>query len=939
MMVAAQRDVLLERGEELGAIADALARAGGGHGCVLGVRGAAGVGKSELVAATCEQAGRAGMRVCRASGSELERDLGFGVVRQLFERPLLQLLPNERAAVMDGAASLAAPIVLDASASSGGGSVQAALHGLYWLTAGLAARGPLLIAIDDAHWADPSSLRWLGYLGRRLEGLQLLVVIAARDSEPGVDQALLERAVDGARVTELRPRELSPEATAVWLKDAFGSSPADMFVGACHAATGGNPLLLRELATSLIAERVGPDAAGAARVGPAAPPSIARWALLRIARLGHGGTAVAEAAAVLSADARLDRLAALASLDIDDVAELADQLVEARILARDTRSFAHPILRAAVYHQIPPARRALAHLRAARLLYDEGAGDERTAAHLLQTAPVGEPWALETLRGAAGAALGRGAPEAAIQLLRRAHAEPRTDPSRVVLELAVAEVAARDSAALSDVDRALTLARDDEARVRAATLAARLLTAEGRFEQALGMVERARRDDADPATRLALDAEELALRGWLGVTPELIKRLRALGVDEMPGTTSPERILLATRAIALVRRAEDPERAVAIARRVLAHEDLAHPDHEMMPIQAARVLAVLDHLDDADRALAAIVAGGRARGAVSAVALGSTMRAEVALRAGRLADAEEHARLALELSIEHDLGTWLPLSAAFVADALIEREPPDAALALIASHGLDGPLGDDYRSQILRYARGRARAAAGDGAGALRDVLAVGEGLLSLGEVTPVTLPWRSTASELLQAVGRSCEARRLADEELELARDAGARRAIGIALRAAALARPAGARLLLLSDAVTALQATPASLELARAHVDLGAALRRAGRRRDAREALRTGLDASARCGARPLAERARQELIAAGARPRRERTSGLDALTASERRVARLAADGLTNRQIAQALFVTTKTVEMHLGRTYPKLGIAGRGDLPIALHDERS
>ena len=132
-------------------------------------------------------------------------------------------------------------------------------------------------------------------------------------------------------------------------------------------------------------------------------------------------------------------------------------------------------------------------------------------------------------------------------------------------------------------------------------------------------------------------------------------------------------------------------------------------------------------------------------------------------------------------------------------------------------------------------------------------------------------------------------------------------------------------------------LEGSSAKLERARTLVELGAALRRANQRVDARELLKEGLDIAVRCGAQPLVERAEEELAATGARPRRLLLSGVESLTASERRVARFAADGLSNKDIAQALFVTTKTVEVHLSNVYRKLGIASRGELPEALGDQ--
>jgi DNA-binding NarL/FixJ family response regulator len=175
-----------------------------------------------------------------------------------------------------------------------------------------------------------------------------------------------------------------------------------------------------------------------------------------------------------------------------------------------------------------------------------------------------------------------------------------------------------------------------------------------------------------------------------------------------------------------------------------------------------------------------------------------------------------------------------------------------------------------------------------------------------------------------------------MAHDDLERARRWGAASGIGIALRAVALTDDRADPVALLREAIGVLEDSPARLEHARALTDLGAALRRANRRSEARTALDEALDLATRANARAVAERARTELRAAGGRSSRPAGSGITALTASERRVAELAAEGLSNPEIAQALYVTRKTVETHLGHVYRKLGISGRGRLARAMAD---
>jgi DNA-binding CsgD family transcriptional regulator len=206
--------------------------------------------------------------------------------------------------------------------------------------------------------------------------------------------------------------------------------------------------------------------------------------------------------------------------------------------------------------------------------------------------------------------------------------------------------------------------------------------------------------------------------------------------------------------------------------------------------------------------------------------------------------------------------------------------------------------------------------------------------MVSWGLLNPGAFGWRSSAALALAALGDDAKAHALASEEVERARRWGTPRAIGVALRAAGLVEGEEAGLGLLREAVATLERSEARLEHARALTDLGAALRRRGRRSEARDPLSRGLEIARECGADALVHRAHTELWATGARPRTPVRTGLEALTPSERRVAELAAGGLSNPRIAQSLFVTVKTVEGHLRRTYAKLGIASRTELPAAL-----
>ncbi len=280
-----------------------------------------------------------------------------------------------------------------------------------------------------------------------------------------------------------------------------------------------------------------------------------------------------------------------------------------------------------------------------------------------------------------------------------------------------------------------------------------------------------------------------------------------------------------------------------------------------------------------------------------------------------------------------------PITLAFLIEALIERGDTAAAWDELRKQGHDGELSLIWPTTPLLLARGRLRAATGDHAAAVEDLVATGKRTAAWDLANPAMTPWRSSAAVSLATIGERDEAIRLATEELELAQRWGAARATGVALRAAGIAHGDEEGLKLLANAVRNLEDAQAPVDHARALVDLGAALRRHGARSRARDHLRSGLDLAHRHGALALAEQAREELIIAGARPRRDALRGRDALTSSELRVARLAAEGNTNNEIAQLLFITPRTVEAHLTSSYAKLGISSRRELSAALYQQRA
>ena len=403
---------LLERERELDQLDRAVANTLAGEPGLVLVEGPAGIGKSRLVADGRRLAATRGLVVLSARGSELEREFPFGVVRQLFEPRLAD--PTERERSLSGAAAAAAGIFdfsREGDDEAAGESALAALHALYWLTVNLSSKAPLLLAVDDLHWCDRTSLRFLGYLTRRLEGLPILLVASLRPAEPGVDEALLGELTGDSLAVRLAPRPLSAAAAAEVVRERLGEGVEPTFAQACHAATHGNPLFLTELLKALEAERVPPDAAHVDVVAELGPRAVSRAVLLRLTRLSPDAVSMARWMAVLGDGADTAVVGALADLDAQAIAGAARELVRAEIVrAESPLGFVHPLVEAAVYRDLPPGERELRHERAARLLIGLDAPAERVAAHVLAMPRQGEDWVVDVLRGSGACRVREGRP-------------------------------------------------------------------------------------------------------------------------------------------------------------------------------------------------------------------------------------------------------------------------------------------------------------------------------------------------------------------------------------------------------------------------------------------------------------------------------------------------------------------------------------------------
>jgi DNA-binding CsgD family transcriptional regulator len=934
-------DDLLERDAELATVTELAGCALAGQGGVVMVEGPAGIGKTRLTEVALARAAGAGLAVAKARCDELERDFAFGVVRQLLEPLVAKLDSDDRDDVTSGAAALGASLLRDPE-SRAGDSPHAALHGLYWLTANLAARSPIVLAVDDAHWSDEPSLRFLAYLSKRIDAVPVLALITSRPAEPGAGRELLEGLAGDPAIRLIRPAALSEAAVAELVRAGLEPDAPASFCAACHRATGGNPFFVHELLWTLDAAEIEPSDAEGVRVAEIAPETVAKSVLRRLRRLPESAMTLARAVAILGNGTDANLAARLADLDEVTVAEAAATLAQVDLFSRSrSLEFAHPIVRTAVYTSLSPTDRARGHGRAARLLVEQGADADRVAVHLLATPALEEAWAVEVLRNAANAAVARGAPEVATGYFERALAEPLSGRARadLLVDLAVAEVAALPPpAGIEHLKQALALAEDPRKRAlislefgRAYLATLKIFEATEVLERALSELEPGERELRERIEAQLLNATTMAL----SMAPRAERRLAELFEEAKAGCLT-DRVLLANVAAFTACSREPAAKGAALAERALAGGELVRGRDPLPICFAASALIFSDRLAEARQVLSDALAEARRKGSLLMFSFASVYRSHVEWRLGSIAAAEADARAALELSEVREAQVGLPFAVSGLIDALTERGELDEAERALVESGIAGPLPEllhltfvlDSRAR-LRLAQGRAREALDD----LRECARLLEGWKIR---SPGRIPWRASAALALMSLGERDEATRIALQEVELARRFQVPRELGIALRAAGLAEGGDRGVELLAEAVEVLEGSPAVLEHARALADLGASLRRRGQRSTAREPLRRALELAHRCGATALVERAHAELLATGARPRRAVLTGLEALTASERRVAEMAAEGLTNRQIAQALFVTEKTIEWHLGQAYRKLEIGSRSELPRVLHD---
>ncbi|MFH8382400.1 ATP-binding protein [Kitasatospora sp. NPDC018058] len=935
--------VLSGRHRESKALERLLATPGGGCASVL-VQGGWGSGKTSVLRAALAGArDDAATRVVSASADPLECDLRYAVVRQLFERLVADGADSPYGGRTPDSARRPAPWEPRPSGPSGpmAGQDAAALRDLYQLAARLTSHGRLLVAVDDLQWSDTASLRWLRHLLHRADDLPLVVVATLGPEDARSNSAGIAAAVPLFQ-HRLTLGGLSDEAVECLAEEVLGEAPEPSFTAACRNATGGNLLLVDALLRGARAAGRPVDADLAPRITELVPADLGPAVLTRIEGVAPHTTATAEAVAVLGGSPSVDLLTAVTGLTQPQVEDAAHVLVRADCLTRTDEglSFRYDALAAAVASAVLPSMRMNLHVRAARFLLSQGAPLEQVAGHLLHS-PLGHPWVPQVLTRAAATASEHGDTEKAMAFLKRALREELTEEARASLLASVGrlELSSSVPVAVRNLERSLELSRDPADRAVAARGLAGAMLALDRYPDALETLRRTGEDlretDSVDAVCLEVDLLHIALTNTVPA-PAVVRRLMELDISDAADTRVRRHLaaLLSLRAVMVGRSSEETVRLARLALSQgadpMADESVVYYDAVLSLRAAGETELALEYTDAAARK-------AQARGSVLAHVMAMGVRAYTHCWTGRLRECQDDAMSALEELAGIGIGprhSFSVFAIATLTDSLVKQGEHEAAEELLRRGDLSGALNANWVNEYVLMVRGRLRVAQGRLEEGLADFLLCGERTCGRGFHSPAVHPWRSEAALVHAALRQSEAARPLAEEELTLARAWGVPETVGVALHAMGTVVGGQEGLDMLREAVELLGRAPARLRYAQALADCGVLTRKAGRLAEARPLLQKAVSVAHECGATPLADRALAELRAVGDRPRGRSFHGVDALTATERRVANLAAQGMTNREIAQHLFVGLRTVELHLTNVYGKLAIDGRAGLAHTL-----
>ncbi|GAA2304425.1 AAA family ATPase [Streptomyces kunmingensis] len=940
------RRQLLERDSELAAVDEALSELAGlrpsgvepperPHGALLAVAAPAGLGKTSLLAEVRRRAAAKGCTVLYARGGDQEQGVAFHVARQLVQPQLAGAPEAELRSRLGSWYAIVGPALgLCAAAEGAPPDPQGLRDGLDWVLTHLAVqRAPMVLVLDDAHWADPESLSWLAAFAPRAEELPLLLVVAYRPEElPDHAEAL--RGLPGRagrRPLGLEP--LSAPAIARMVRESVGAHADDAFCRECWAVTAGNPFEAVELTAKVHDRGLVPTENGAHLLRDLAAAVKGSGLIARLERLGSSTVRFAWACAVLGTEISPELAAGVAGLGAEEAADAADRLRDARVLTGvHTLEFVHPLIATAVYRAIPSGVRVALHGQAAWTVVNAGLGSSAAARHLLETHPDGDPWVVQQLRSAARETVRAGAPDAARRYLARALREPPPYDDRAVVlyELGSASLLTEPATTVNHLRAALEEPITDPAlRHGIVYRLSQVLAHSDRLAEASETLAREMRLTTDSRVRLRLQAEQFMWDAFRADEPESPARSRRLArlADRLTGRDLTERYIIGLRTWDATLRGEPAatvirhaERALAGGLRWAADEDRGFE----VPVLVALSFLYADRPGRTEELFVEGIADFEHAGWRGGhLSFAYTLLGYVRYRRGRLAEAEDFARAGLRLAERVGPGTpahWYAVGT--LIEVLLARGRVAEAESVAETYAFGAPFPAAVVFPDAQTVYGELLLALGRTKDAAVELAAAGRRLDPRGMRNPAWCPWQL---HLARAEVHDAPASALATahDAVDRARHFGAPSAIGAALRAAAEVSSGAARGKLLEESVSHLERSPAGYELACSLVALGAELRRTGRAEEAADRLYRGLDTAAGCGADGLVERAREELAAAGLRPRPLRSAATDTLTARERAAAQCAARGLCPAEITGELHLDEQTVVRLLSAVYRKVG----------------
>jgi len=933
--------MLLERRTEL-AEADLALRAGlAGTGSLAVVTGPPGVGKSALLREVSESATSMGARVLRADGTKAEQDFAYGVVQQLLHPLVAGSSDADRALWFDGAAKAVRRMFVDESWSIDdpprASTRETVLRGLHSLVARVAGQAATVLVVDDLQWADAPSLRWLGYLAKRLDGARIVVLGVACDSCVPTDAALLGEIVTSAGHV-LQPAPLSVDGVREVTGEEFGEECAPEFARACHEVSGGFPASVLPVVRGLHAQDVRPLARHAHEVSERSQPLLCERRMFQLSTQPDAVRDFARAMAVLGDLAEPDLVGALAGLDRVAYKSALQALDRIGLLAGTSElRFAHTSVQLAVESAMTVAERTRMHRRAATLLHDAGHSAEHVADQLLQITFGYEHWEIDVLRAAAGTALERGSGKAAARYLRRALLDSPADGgdrARLLVDLAGAERGFDLASSVRHLSQALQVLRPPAERAAAALWIPPAVAA---ADQGLAALVREVSDGlaaADPAGTYRELALRLEARGhYLGLQDDgrladATRRVAELAARP-PVTTAAGRELLAVLAFAAtVTAAASATDVAALAAQVLDREPPT-PQHAYtaLPLLVPALVAA-DALPVALPWLRMTVDKARDQESAGVRALVDAEWATMLSATGQLGAARSLALGALTAADQ----TWpeaVALATATLADIALVTQDVELAERVLAT----GRETDDLRVVVAhRMLRGLVDLARSRSAQALDRFLDCGNLLGRGGWTNPALCPWRIWAAAAHERLGDTSSARALAEQEHAAALAWDAPATSGRALRALAALTRGGDGVDLLRTAVDGLGSSADRIEHARALAMLGARLAQDDPT-ESRELFGRAERILAEYGA--VWTESVPEYAVHGPVPRLTTATRI-VLSRTERMVAELVVDGWTNQRIADSLGVTRRAVEKNLTGIYRKLGVTGRTALAAAFSE---